>query len=1082
MQETVAGYRLSPQQERVWRLSAGNREAVYRSGCVVSIEGEVAGGRITEALAAVIDRHEILRTRFDCLPGMSLPLQVIRKTTKPHIEHYDFAGSGTSKQMELLAQLRATWRQGSDPQDATFRAALVNIGSNRQLLLLNLPALCADGSTVRNLVQEIGNYLRTDLDEATHCSEVRQYADVAEILNELLEDEEMDAGRAYWTQKPLPDFSTLRFPFREKTRKAADFLPKTESLSFDPDVACKVRAVAEECETHTAAVFLACWLTLIWRLTQRTSVVIGIACDGRNYEGLDSAMGLFARCVPLDCDLSDDDSFVKIVGQAGKALRDSYRWQEYFAWRQPSSAANNGDAIAFFPVCYEFNEYSSCYASGPLKFSLSQQYACIDRFEIKLDCILDEDLLRAELHYDSAIFAATTVKRLSEQFRTLLLSALADPVEAIGRLEILSTAERRRLLIEFNDTATEYQRDACVNFLIEKQAALTPHNIAVVHQDRQLTYEELNARANQVGRYLKNFGVGPDDVVGLFMERSTDLIIGLLGILKAGCAYLPLDPAYPQERLQYMLADAQVRIVLTHRKLLDEISLDDGTILNWDTEWKTISLQSEENFETATGGENLAYVLYTSGSTGQPKGVMVPHRGLVNYLSWCARAYSLNEGRGTLVHSPIGFDLTITSLLSPLLVGQSVALLSEDEGIEGLNRHLRGEGDFSLLKITPAHLDLLSSWLPESEAKGRSRAFVIGGEALVGESLTYWQQHAPGTRLINEYGPTETVVGCCVYEVGLGETISGDVPIGRPIQNMQLYILDEQLNPVAGGMTGEIYISGDGLARGYFRRPDATAERFIANPFSETPGARMYKTGDLARFLADRNIEFLGRNDNQVKIRGYRIELGEVETALIQHPRVADAVVVAREATARDKKLVAYVVGEQGQAPAITELKNYLRARLPHYMEPAVIIVLQELPLTPNGKVDRQALPDPDGRRPELDVAYIEPHNEIERFIAKIWREVLGVERVGINDNFFDLGGHSLMLFQVHSKLRQQIKRELLIVHLFQHTTVGSLAMFLSAGPQNEEAFFRQIQERTARRKQALKRRRKIIERSRTRE
>jgi amino acid adenylation domain-containing protein len=1084
MQETIAGYRLSPQQERVWRLSASNREAAYRSGCVVSIEGQVSSERIAAALETVINRHEILRTGFDCLPGMSLPLQVIQDKSNLLFEQYDLtAYESAEQQTEIEALLRVERQRESHQLEPAFRAALVSIANNRRLLLLNLPALWADAASVRNLVQEIGNCCGAELDDAGLSADVRQYADVSEVFNELLEAEEMDVGQAYWKRKQLPGFTTLRLPVKEETPRATGFEPHYESLTFDADVAEEIRALARKCEANASAVLLACWLTLIWRLTQRTGIIIGIACDGRNYEGLEHAMGPFARFVPLDYDLAEEDSFLETVRRADQAIRDSYQWQEYFAWNQSSPVASNMDAAAFFPVCYEFDEHNSCYAFGPLRLSISQEYACIDRFNIKLRCILEADRLRAEMHYDSTTFSATTVNRLGEEFRSLLGSALTQPAEAIGRLEILSAGEQQRLLVEFNETGADYPSDSCVNLLIEKQTALTPHNIAVIYEDRQLSYEQLNARANQVGRYLGKFGVGPDELVGLFLERSPEMVIGLLGILKAGSAYLPLDAAYPRERLQYMLADARVRVVLTHQKLFDEIGEHEGTIICLDTDWETISSESEENLEAATTAENLAYVIYTSGSSGQPKGVMVPHRGLVNYLSWCTRAYPINEGCGTLVHSPIGFDLTITSLLPPLLVGKSVTLLPENESIEGLSRRLRRGGDFSLLKITPAHLDVLSLWLPEAEAEGKSRALIIGGEALVGEKLTSWQQRAPGTKLINEYGPTETVVGCCVYEVSPGKRISGGVPIGRPIQNMQLYILDKHLKPVAGGATGELYISGDGLARGYLRRPHDTAARFIANPFSQRPGARMYRTGDLARFLEDDNIEFLGRNDDQVKIRGYRVELGEIEAALRQNSALEDAVVVTREDTSGERKLVAYVVGRQGQELVVPELRNYLRAKLPSYMEPAIVVVLQALPLTPNGKVDRHALPEPDGSRPELEVPYIEPRNERERFIADVWRDVLGLERVGVNDNFFDLGGHSLMLFHVHSKLRQGIGRELLIVDLFQHTTVGSLAQFLMAEPGAKEEFsFQQINERVNKQKHALKRHKQLVERSRSRE
>src|SRR5437762_697385 len=431
MQETIAGYRLSPQQERVWTLSAGNLDGVYRSGCVVTIEGQVDRQKIAAALETVINRHEILRTRFDCLPGMSLPLQVIQDKSNLLFEHHDLTTyEFVEQQIELEALLRTIWRPESRQLGPAFRARLVDIPNNRQLLLLNLPALWADAATVMNLIQEIGEGCGSGLDAASLSSDTRQYADVSEVFNELLEAEEMDAGQAYWKRKQLPDFATLRLSVKEEIPRTPRFEPGYESITFEADVAVAIRSLARTCEASASAVLLAGWLALIWRLTQKVPIVIGIGCDGRNYEGLEHAMGPFARFVPLDYELADEDSFTEIVRGADHAIRDVDRWQEYFSWSQLWPAASKTDAPAFFPIGYEFDERSSSYAFGPLRVAVSQEYACIDRFNIKLRSFLEPDRLRAELHYDSTIFSATTIKGLGQKFRSLLVSALRRPAEA----------------------------------------------------------------------------------------------------------------------------------------------------------------------------------------------------------------------------------------------------------------------------------------------------------------------------------------------------------------------------------------------------------------------------------------------------------------------------------------------------------------------------------------------------------------------------------------------------------------------------------------------------------------------------
>src|SRR5262245_23319453 len=606
-------------------------------------------------------------------------------------------------------------------------------------------------------------------------------------------------------------------------------------------------------------------------------------------------------------------------------------------------------------------------------------------------------------------------------------------------LPLMSEQERQEALVEWNQTAADYPRDRCVHELFEQQVELTPDAVAVVYEGTYLTYRGLSRRANQLAHYLRKFGVGAEVTVGLCVERSLEMIVGLLGVMKAGGAYLPLDPSYPPERLAFMLEDAGAGVALAERRLKEPLQSFAGRLLCLDEEWERVEQESEHEAISEVGAENLAYVIYTSGSTGRPKGVMLRHQSLTNYLLWAVGHYPLDVGCGAPVHSSLSFDLTITSLLPPLLVGSSVHLLPKHNEIESLAAVLSRRHGYSLVKLTPAHLQVLAELLKGVDLNGAAHAFVIGGENLSVQTVGWWRERAAKTRFFNEYGPTESVVGCSVYEVGLqleSEAERDSVPIGRPIANTRLYLLDNRQEIVPKGVVGELCIGGDGLARGYLNHPDLTAERFVPCPYGGEKGGRMYRTGDRARYEEDGNLEFLGRVDDQVKIRGYRIELGEIEASLNQHASVEQVVVLAREDEPGEKRLVGYVVARQ--QVGVRELREYLQERLPDYMLPGAIVQLEAMPLTPNGKIDRRALP-----KPELNGTgrfYVGPRTAVEEIVCVIWAEALRVEQVGIYDNFFELGGHSLMATQVVSRMRNLLGVEVSLRKLFTHPTAAAIA------------------------------------------
>ncbi len=654
------------------------------------------------------------------------------------------------------------------------------------------------------------------------------------------------------------------------------------------------------------------------------------------------------------------------------------------------------------------------------------------QFDLKLSMTDQGSGLTGWLEYNTDLFGAATISRMSGHFQTLLEGIVANPEQKISALPLLTTAERQQLLVGWNEPHS-YFEDICIHQLFEAQVKQTPEAVAVAFENQQLTYQELNHRANQLAHYLQAIGVKPETLVGICLERSVELVVGVLGILKAGGAYVPLDEAYPQERLEFMLEDAQVPVLLTQQQLLEKLPRQTGHVICLDLDLEEISWESEENPASRSTAENLAYVIYTSGSTGRPKGVQISHRAMLNFLTAMGQQLDITERDVLLAITTLSFDIAGLELFLPLSVGARTVLVSREASSDGsqLLEQLSGANP-TLMQATPATWQLLleAGWQGSNHLK-----ILCGGEALPSQLAKQLQER--GAALWNLYGPTEATIWSAIYKVDSNDESPA---IGRPIANTEIYILDRHLQPVPVGVPGELHIGGAGLARGYLNRLELTAEKFIPHPFSDDPCARLYKTGDLARYRPDGNIEFLGRLDYQVKIRGFRIELGEIETVLGQHPAVCQALVVAREDQPGDKRLVAYLVPNQPSPPSVRELRDFLQEKLPTYMVPAAFVILDALPLTPNGKVDRRTLPPPDTARPELGEAWVPPRTPTEESLVAIWAEVLGLEQVSIHDNFFELGGHSLLATQVISRVRDVLQLDLPVRTLFEMPTIAGLA------------------------------------------
>jgi amino acid adenylation domain-containing protein len=1049
---------LSFAQQRLWfldQLEPGS--AVYNVPGALRIKGSLNAEVLERCFNEIVRRHEALRTTFSTVEED--PVQVIAASANVSLPVIDLSRfSETEREDEARRLAREEADKPFDlRQGPLFRTALIGLGKYDHVLLLTLHHIVSDGWSMGVLYRELSAlYQAFANEEPSPLADLPiQYADFAVWQRDWLRGEVLENQLSYWKKQLGGIPAVLNFPTDRPRPARQSYRGARQSIELSSELTQRLKTLSRKEGVTLYMTLLAAFQTLLHRYTGQDDIVVGSPIANRNRIEIEGLIGFFVNTLVLRTDHSGNPAFREVLRRVRETALEAYAHQDLPFEKLVEELRPDRDLSRspLFQAMFVFQNapVGELNCKG-LNVSPMRMAGETTKFDLTLSVNEGAPGLRAGLQYRTDLFDDATITRFLGHFKMLLEGIVANPEQRISDLPILNEAERHQLLVEWNETKRDYPKDKCIHELFEEQVKRTPETVAVAFEDQQLTYRELNSQANQLAHYLKKLGVGPEALVGICVERSLEMIVGLLGILKAGGAYVPLDPGYPKERLGFMLEDARVGVLLTQQGVVAELPGHQARVIYLDGDWGEIAQESEENPNSEITGENLAYVIYTSGSTGIPKGVMILHRGLVNYLSWATLAYAVAAGQGAPVHSSIGFDLTITSLFTPLLAGRRVELLAEDGDVEALSSRLRKESDYSLIKITPAHLELVGQELPADKLAHRTRTLVIGGEALTFEKLGLWSAHVPEIRLINEYGPTETVVGCCFYEVAPGNLRSGPVPIGRPIGNTQIYILGTYFAPVPIGVIGEIHIGGDGLARGYINRTEATKEKFIANPFSRDPDSRLYKTGDLGRYLPDGNIEFLGRIDNQVKVRGYRIELGEIEVVLGQHPMVQSSVVVVREDTPGDKRLVAYAVSQQGESFDAAEIRKYLKQKLPEYMIPSAFVLLDELPLTPNGKVDRKALPAPDQDRPELGNIYQAPRTPVEEALASIWCELLKVDKVGIHDNFFELGGHSLLATQAVSRMRDALRKTIPLRNLFEAPTVSALALLIEKSNESQEA------------------------------
>jgi amino acid adenylation domain-containing protein len=838
---------------------------------------------------------------------------------------------------------------------------------------------------------------------------------------------------AYWRQKLAGIPAILELPTDRPRPPVQTFRAARESVLLPQSLKQAVEALSGREGVSRFVVLLAAFQTLLMRYTRQDDIVVGVATQSPEEDDAQEMNQSFGGSVAIRTDISGDPSFRQLLARVNNDAN-SAREHQNVPWDRVVEVVQPDRDASRHPV------FQVLFSLEDAQFSPADADAGTDNVVLDVDLRFQmhdgPDGLSAYFTYCTDLFDAATIVRMAGHFRKLLEGIVKNPDETVWRLPLLTDAERTQLVDEWNDTGMDYARERCVHQLFEAQAARTPNDIAVVFGEQSLTYGELERRANQLANHLIKLGSSPDGLVGICLERSVEMVVGLLGILKSGAAYVPLDPAYPRDRIAFMLENAEVPLLLTQAQLKESLpSMASGTVLI-DSDWAEIAKQSQESPSLTLDPENRAYVIYTSGSTGKPKGVEIPHRAVVNFLTTMAERPGMTASDRLLAVTTLSFDIAGLEIYLPLTQGASVEIVSREVSADGhqLLKKLAGSGA-TVMQATPATWRMLleAGWKGDSGLK-----ILIGGEAVSQKLASQLLQKSAS--VWNVYGPTETTIWSTLSKLEVGQSA---VSIGRPIGNTEIFILDQMLQPVPIGVAGELHIGGDGLARGYLKRPELTAEKFIAHPLNPDPKARLYKTGDLVRYLPNGNIEFLGRIDHQVKIRGFRIELGEIETVLRQHPAINETVVLAREDTPGDKRVVAYFVPTRDTAPTTAELRSFLKEKLPEYMLPSIFVTLRSMPLTPNGKVDRRALPAPDRADLAPTGTFAAPKDAVESQLVEMWESVLGVRPIGVRDNYFELGGHSLVAVKLMNRIEEAFGKTLPIATLLEAPTVELLAAII---------------------------------------
>jgi amino acid adenylation domain-containing protein len=1007
---------LSFAQEQLWfldHLSPGS--PVYNMNDVVDFRGEYNAGAMRKAIQELIRRHEILRTEFShssgqpeqiILPEMDLPIVELELGSFPEQE----------RDREWTRVVREQGRKPFELSRAPLlRATMVHLSSRQHRLLLTTHHILADEWSMEVVHQELRQlYEAYSAGRPSPLPDLPiQFADFSDWQREWLKGEVLESQTSYWKKELAGAPSILELPTDKPRPATQSFRGATETFQVPGKLLDQLKTLSREQQATLFMVLEAAFMALLHRYTGQDDIVVGTPISGRTHSETENLIGLFLNTLLLRAKFSDRESFVSLVQQVRERALGAYAHPDLPFERLVAELAPDRDPSRMPLFQVMFILHNSEGVSQVSKVSGNRDLETgTSKFDLTLILSENEKGLDGLIEYSTDLFEPATIRRLAGYYSRLLEAGAANPEQNISELPMLPDAERRQLLVDWNNTAAELPgKELCLQQLIEAQAARTPDQVALVFDEQELTYGELNFRANQLAQHLTKLGIGPDVLVGLCVQRSIEMVVGMLGILKAGGAYVPIDTSYPSARVALVVEDSHLGFILTTEQIRAALPASPARIISLDGEANLIASQSPAAVPSSANKNNLAYVIYTSGSTGKPKGVMVEHRNVLNFFAGMDRIIGVDPGTWLAVTS-ISFDISGLELLWTLTRGFKVVIHAEGNSDKIPAQILRH--GVTHLQLTPSLLRALTSDPPSLNSLGKLKKVLVGGEALPASLVASLRQSFSG-EIYNMYGPTETAIWSTVYRV---EEQRSSIPIGKPIVNTQVYVLDSQLQLVPPGGIGNLLIGGDGVVRGYLNRPELTAERFISDPFRQ--GGRFYRTGDLARFLPDGNLEFMGRADFQVKIRGFRIELGEIEATLEQQQGVEQAVVVAREDTHADKILAAFFVAKAGSAVNTDLLRGALEAALPSYMVPTHFIKLESLPLTANGKIDRNALPPISLQSNISTAAGEDPRGEFEQVLAKAWAEALGLKRICRQDNFFRLGGHSLAALKIAFKSQQE--------------------------------------------------------------
>ena len=1046
-------------QESLWFLAQlePNR-AIYNMSSTFRLTGLLNLDVLEQVLNAIVQRHESLRTTFMVLEGQLV--QVISPTLFTPLQAVDLRHLPRAEQ-EAEAQRLAT-EEAQRPFDLTrgplLRITVLQLGAEEHMLLLTMHHITSDEWSMGVLYQEFAVLYEAFLhDQPSPLPQLPiQYADFAVWQRQWLQGEALATQLSYWRQQLTGAPALLELPTDHPRPAVQTFRGARHHFMLSEELADALKALSRRKGITLFMTLLAAFNVLLSRYTGQTDIVVGSPSANRNRSGIEGLIGFFVNTLVLRTDLSENPSFEELLKQVREIALEAYAHQDlpFEKLVEELHPERNLSHNPLFQVMFNFvSDLRPTFDLPGLRLRPVEVENETAEFDLSLTLGDTGQGLTGSFEYSTDLFEPATMSRMVGHFQTLLEGIVVNPEQPISELPLLTGAERHQLIVEWNETRSDYPQDLCMHQLFEAQVERTPDAVAVSFEGQQLTYRELNQQANQLAHYLRDLGAGPETLVSLLTERGTPLLIAILAVFKAGGAYLPLDPHHPPARLRRVIEQSASHLVLAAKEFTPALS---QVLSDMDSEVRPrvvyfedlqfLDGRAEDNLPVCITPRNLAYVIYTSGSTGVPKGAMIEHRGMLNHIYAKINGLHLTAADNVAQTASQCFDISVWQMLVALLVGGRVHIFPDAIAhnpaylLEQVDRH-----GISILETVPS---LLRAMLEVYEEDGASkpllkklRWLIPTGEALSANLCRRWLRLYPHVPLLNAYGPTECsddVTHHPIYQPP-AETESY-MPIGRALMNTRLYVLNPLMIPVPIGVNGELYVGGVGVGRGYLHDAQRTAQSFIPDPFSIEPGVMLYKTGDLARYLPDGTLEFLGRIDHQVKIRGFRIELGEIEMVLKRHPAVRDVIVVAREDVPGDQRLVAYVVLDKERLVAVSDLQNHLVKHLPAYMIPSAFVLLEALPLNSNGKVDRRALPAPDDTRPGLREAFVAPRTPIEEMVTGIWSQDLGIEQIGIHDDFFTLGGHSLLATQVTSRLRTALQVEVPLRTFFEASTVAQLA------------------------------------------